>query len=200
MWVYAFFGMMIKLAEIALGCYYRSQDEKGNYYGGAQYYIEKGIGREMGKKGFAGVFSVLFCLAFIFQSIQGSQAYNIAETLNTAFGWNMIVVTLVFALFVVWVIWKGTPHISMVASKAVPFMCILYLLGGIAIIVFNIQKVPAAIGSIFVDAFTGRAAVGGFIGASVAQTIRHVTSERALLSSSMCSMRTTRQYLQRKRL
>lgn len=189
MWVYAFFGMMLKLAEIALGCYYRSQDEKGNYYGGAQYYIEKGIGREMGKTKFAAAFSVLFCLAFIFQAIQGSQGYNIAETLNMAFGWNMIVVTLVYSLFVVWVIWNGTPHISMVASRAVPFMCIIYLLGGIAIIIFNINQVPAAIVSIFKDAFTGHAAVGGFIGSSVAQAIRQgvnrsVNSNEAGMGSS----------------
>ena len=189
MWVYAFFGMMIKLAETALGCYYRSKDERGNYYGGAQYYIEKGIGREMGKKKFAAFFSVLFCIAFILQSIQGSQGYNIAETLNNAFGWNMIVVVFCYALFVIWVIWNGTPHISMVASRAVPFMCVLYILGGIAIIIVNITKVPDAIVSIFVDAFRGRAAVGGFIGASVAQAIRQgvnrsVNSNEAGMGSS----------------
>ena len=47
LWIWAFFGMMVKLVETSLGCYYRSQDEKGEYYGGPMEYMEKGIGREM---------------------------------------------------------------------------------------------------------------------------------------------------------
>ena len=34
MWLWAFFGMMVKLVEVTLGCYYRSKNERGEYYGG----------------------------------------------------------------------------------------------------------------------------------------------------------------------
>lgn len=189
MWLWALFGMMIKMAEVALGCYYRSQDEKGNYYGGSMYYIEKGIGREMGYEKLAGVLAFLFCFCFVFQSIQGSQAYTIAEILHASFGFDMILVTVLYALFVMYVIWKGAPAICSYASKLVPFMCVAYLIAGIVLIIVNIQNFPGAVYSIFHDAFTGRAAVGGFVGATVAKAMssgisRSMNSNEAGMGSS----------------
>ena len=87
--VWAFFGMTVKLAEVTLACYYRSKDEKGNYYGGPSYYMEKGLGREKGIK--AGLYLAwLFGMAFIIQAFSGNQVFTIAESLNTAFGVPMI--------------------------------------------------------------------------------------------------------------
>jgi len=54
MWLLAFFGMILKIAEITLGVHYREVDEKGNYFGGPMYYIRKGLGW----KTLAKVFSV----------------------------------------------------------------------------------------------------------------------------------------------
>ncbi len=58
-WVAAFLGMMMKMAEVSLAVYYRSKDEKGGYYGGPTYYMEKGLGRDKGFK-FWGVLAVIF--------------------------------------------------------------------------------------------------------------------------------------------
>ena len=41
--VWAFFGMMVKVVEVTLGCYYRNKGDDGKYYGGATFMIEKGI-------------------------------------------------------------------------------------------------------------------------------------------------------------
>ena len=68
MWLWAFFGMMVKLVEITLGCYYRSKNEKGEYFGGSMYFMEKGISREMGLK-IGGPLAVLFSIFFILQSV-----------------------------------------------------------------------------------------------------------------------------------
>ena len=145
--------MTIKHAEVTLGCYYRSKDEKGEYYGGPMEYMEKGIAREMGIK-FGYVIGALFCIGFILQSIEkgqkwgwilvigfavgmvlqflgGSQAYNIAESLYETFGFDQIVFVLLYSAFLLYIIWKGVPRIAKVASRLVPFMCVLYLLGGI---------------------------------------------------------------------
>lgn len=66
----------------------------------------------------------------------------------------------------------GVKKIASIFSKLVPFMSILYLFMGIAMIFVNVQNVPSVIASIFHDAFTGRAAVGGFAGATMAQMIQ----------------------------
>lgn len=40
MWVWAFFGMMIKTAETSLGLYYRHKEPDGKYSGSAMHYME----------------------------------------------------------------------------------------------------------------------------------------------------------------
>jgi AGCS family alanine or glycine:cation symporter len=47
-----------------------------------------------------------------------------------------------------------------------------YIIGSGATLLLNLDKIPAALASIFQGAFSGTAAVGGFAGAAVAQAIR----------------------------
>ena len=169
--VWAFFGMTVKLAEVTLACYYRSKDEKGNYYGGPSYYMEKGLGREKGIK--AGLYLAwLFGMAFIIQAFSGNQVFTIAESLNTAFGVPMIPFACVYSIFIFYNIWKGVPRIASFASKCVPFMCLLYFFGGIVLIVVNYKALLGVIYAVFHDAFTGSAAAGGFVGAGVMTVIK----------------------------
>lgn len=166
LWVWAFFGMMVKCVETTLGCYYRSKDEKGEYFGGATYFMEKGIMKEMGHK-YGGALAIAFGIGFVAQFLGGSQAYTISEVLNMSFGVDMIGVTLAYSVILFYLIWKGTPRIAKFASKAVPVMCLLFILGGLGLIIVNYRNVPHVLGMIFTDAFTGTSAVGGFAGAGV---------------------------------
>ena len=59
-----------------------------------------------------------------------------------------------------------------VSEKIVPFMSILYVGGALLVILLNIENFPHAFYSIFRYAFTGKAAVGGFAGATLAACIR----------------------------
>ena len=171
MWVWAFFGMMIKCVETALACYYRSRDKDGSFYGGTTFFLEKGLVQRRGVKA-AWAIAFLFGFGFVCQFLGGSQAYSIAESLNTCFGIPMIGFTVVYSLLLFYIIFRGVPRIAKVASKAVPFMCVAYVLGGLGIIALNISDVPAAFGMIFKNAFTPTAAMGGFLGSTVAATIR----------------------------
>lgn len=64
------------------------------------------------------------------------------------------------------------PRIASFASKLVPFMCLLYFVGGIVLIAVNFRALPGVIQAVFHDAFTGSAAAGGFVGAGVMTVIR----------------------------
>ena len=44
MWVAAFFGMMTNYSENVLGIFYRRRNEKGEWSGGAMYYLQDGLG------------------------------------------------------------------------------------------------------------------------------------------------------------
>ena len=48
MWLIAFFGMMTNYSENVLGILYRRKNSKGEWCGGAMYYLKDGLG---GKKG-----------------------------------------------------------------------------------------------------------------------------------------------------
>ena len=50
MWVAAFFGMMTNYSENVLGLYYRRRNEKGEWSGGAMYYLKDGLGSKKGMK------------------------------------------------------------------------------------------------------------------------------------------------------
>ena len=63
-------------------------------------------------------------------------------------------------------------RVSSVTDILVPVMACLYVVGALVIIFANVGELPAVIGMIFEDAFTGRAAVGGFAGATIMAAIR----------------------------
>lgn len=187
--VWAFFGMMVKCVEVSLSCHYRGKNEKGEFYGGTTYMMEKGFGRQMGHMKGAIVVAVIFAIGFICQFLGGSQAYSISEVLNRSFGVDMMLVTVLYSVVLYYVIWKGTPRIAKVATRLVPFMCVVYLIGGVILIIANIGNVPSMVMAIFHDAFTGSAAAGGFAGAAVSQTIskglaRSINSNEAGQGSS----------------
>ena len=101
----------------------------------------------------------------------------------------MVVVTLIYSAFLFYIIFRGVPRIAAFATKVVPLMCILVVLGGLVIIAINYQVIPDVLYSIFHDAFTGTAATGGFTGAAVAKVIgdgvaRSINSNEAGQGSS----------------
>ena len=170
MWFWALIGMTIKSAEVTLGCYYRSKDSEGQYYGGPTYSMEKGIVLE-GGHGWGNILIVGFAIGMVLQFLGGSQAYNIGESLYETFGMDQMVFVLLYSAFLLYIIWKGVPRIAKFASTLVPFMCVLYLIGGIAMIIMNASAVPGVFASIFKNAFTSSAAVGGTAGYAVKTAI-----------------------------
>jgi len=96
-----------------------------------------------------------------------------------------LIITIVVGL----VLLGGIRRIAQVAERLVPSMLILYLLAAVSYVVINAGQLPDVFGLIFSEAFTPSAAVGGFIGATVAQSIaagvsRGVLSNEAGLGSA----------------
>lgn len=175
MWVWAFFGMMVKTAETSLGLYYRRKGPDGKYSGSAMDYMERGIQGEMGLK-FGKPLAILFAISLFLMVVQGSGAYTVGETLNASFGVNIMAVVVIYVLFVIYLLIRGENTIGKMAEKLVPIMCVIYLLGTLVILVLNAPSLPGMFAGIFKGAFTGTAAVGGFAGSAVALAIRQGVS------------------------
>jgi AGCS family alanine or glycine:cation symporter len=83
------------------------------------------------------------------------------------------------------VILGGIKSIGRVTAVIVPFMAAVYLLGGLAVIVANIEGLLPALGLILTDAFTGSAVAGGAIGTMIRYGVaRGVFSNEAGLGTA----------------
>jgi len=169
MWVIALFGMATKYAEAVLAVKYREVDALGNHVGGPMYYIRNGLGENWAWLGMA---FALFGMIAAFGIGNMVQSNTVASELYASFQVPTWVTGVVMASLTGAVILGGIKRIAIVAEKLVPFMASIYILGALIIIIINISEVPAALILIVEDAFTGTAAEGGFLGATVMMAIR----------------------------
>ena len=149
MWFAAFFGMFTKFAEIVLALKYRQVDENGVHYGGPMYYIEKGLGMKW--------LAVLFSLVAGFACFgigNISQSSEIAGAMEGLFGMSGLTTGVLLAVVVGIVVLGGVQRIGRVTSYMVPFMAIFYIGAGLAVILLRIDQVPAALASIFTNAYS----------------------------------------------
>ena len=185
MWVAAIFGMATKYSEAILAIKFREVDRNGEMCGGPMYYLEKGLGSKL----LGSIFAILAIGAAVFgigNLVQGnSVAISMSEVFHVSPGLTGIVLTILVAITLL----GGIKSIGKVSSYLVPAMAIFYIVSGLIVIGARIEMVPAAFQLIFVSAFKGQAAVGGFVGAGIMAAVslgfsRGVFSSEAGLGSS----------------
>lgn len=171
LWIAAFVGMILKMGEVTLGVYYRERDEEGNPYGGPTYYMEKGLGKEKGYKWWV-IFAAIFGGGIFSTFFITVQNYTVSEAVSSAFGIGILQASLIYIVCNYILIIGGIKNLGKLAAKIVPVMCFFYIFAGLFIIFKNISTLPEVFALIFKSAFTGNAALGGFIGASFMQVMR----------------------------
>ena len=186
MWVSAVFGMATKFAEAFLAIKYREKNELGETIGGPMYYIKKGLTSKFI------VFAYLFATAGMIAALgigNGVQVNSVSQVINNEFGFSTFSIGIVIAILVALVILGGIKSIGNITSKLVPVMSLVYILGGLLIIILNANQVGYVFNLIVTSAFTTTAATGGFAGATVWMALRYgvargVFSNEAGLGSS----------------
>ena len=174
MWVMALLGMMTSFSENVLGVYYRRKNEKGEWSGGAMYYLTDGLGAKKGCKQLGKVLAVLFacfCILASFGIGNMSQLNSIAGNMNAAFGVPTIVTGLALMVVTALIVIGGLKRVAAVTEKLVPLMALFYIAGALIIVVMHAGNIPAAFGAIFKGAFNLQAAGGGALGYGISQTI-----------------------------
>lgn len=166
MWLTGLFGMGIKYTECMLGFHYRVVGEDGSTSGGPMYYLERGLGQK-----WLGVLFAAFALVASFGIGDMVQANSVAQPIADL-GFPSWATGFILAILVGLVIIGGIRRIGRVAAKVVPIMCIVYVAGSLLILLLHLDKIPGALGLIFSSAFSGTAAVGGFLGAGIRQVIQ----------------------------
>ena len=187
MWVSAFFGMITNYAENTLGIKYRYKNEEGDWIGGAFVYIERGLGK---KWKWLAILFALFCSLASFGIGNMTQVNSIATGLNHAFGVKTGTTAIILMILVSLVIIGGIKRIACVAEKIVPFMALLYIAGGLIVILAKMTQVPFAFTLIFTEAFNIQAMGGGVLRYGIVLAMkmgisRGVFSNEAGLGSSV---------------
>lgn len=184
MWFSAFFGMITNFCENVLGIYYREKNEKGEYRGGAMYYITHGLGL----KWLAMMFAAFCVLAAIGYNM--AQVNSISSTMLSSFNIPLWITGLVIAVIVGLVIVGGIKRISKVASYIVPIMALAFMILGIIIIGRNYNRIGYSFGLIFKNAFSLQSFGSGVMGYGIMRGMRYgvargVFSNEAGLGSSV---------------
>ncbi|MBP1757824.1 MAG: putative sodium/amino acid symporter [Firmicutes bacterium] len=179
LWIAALLGMVIKYSEVTLAIRYRERDKKGDWVGGPMYYITNGMGKNW--KWLAVLFSLFAALAS-FGIGNMSQANSIVGSLNNAIvafvpsaadSTNTIrwTIGIVLAIVTALVLFGGIKRIGAVTEKLVPFMCILYIIFALGVILGNFIQIGEAFSKIFIGAFSPQAVAGAASGLVLRQAI-----------------------------
>ncbi len=163
MWMTAFFGMTTKFVEVSLSHKYRTTDELGFIVGGPMYVMEHRLNMKW--------LAIFFAIATVISSFGTGnlpQSNSIATGVSGAFGVPEWITGGILAIILALVILGGIRRIVLVAEKIVPFMAVVYFVGALGVILVNLENIGPSFLAVFQDAFSGSAAVGGFLGAGFA--------------------------------
>ena len=172
MWIVAVFGAATGFVEATLAILFREKDKRGDYVGGAAYYIQKGLGSKwninMRWLGIIFVFFAMICWGGVLQVISNS----VTESFHVAFGIDVKIMSGILVFFAAIVIFGRKDKIVKVLEKMVPFMAFAYLILVAFILVKNITVIPDVFKRIFEEAFGIRQAIGGSFGAVVMEGVK----------------------------
>lgn len=168
MWLTGVFGIATKYAEAVLAVKYRVVTPSGDMGGGPMYVLERGLNA----KWLGVIFAILTAVAAFGIGCM-VQANSISAMLHESFGLSVWISGAVMTILTAVVILGGIKSIAAWCEKLVPFMAVFYVLGCLILLVMHAGRIPGTLALIFSSAFSGQAAMGGFMGAGVREAIRY---------------------------
>jgi len=168
MWLSGVFGIATKYSEALLAVKYRITTPKGMMAGGPMYALERGLGMKWLGMVFAALTAVTaFGIGNMVQA--NSISAMVMETFHISPWITGGIMTVLTAI----VILGGIKSIAKWCEKLVPFMAVFYVLGCLILLVIGWRTIGQSVSLIISSAFTGQAAVGGFIGAGFKEAMRY---------------------------
>jgi AGCS family alanine or glycine:cation symporter len=172
MWMTGLVGMATKYSEALLSVKYRTVDHRGEQAGGPMYYLRDGLPWPWLGKILGAIFA-LFAGVAAFGIGNMVQSNSVADALQQSFAVPAWVTGLALALGAAAVILGGIKSIGRFTGFFVPFMIAAYMLAAAWVLLLNLQELPGAVALVVKSAFTGQAAGGGFVGASIMAAMRY---------------------------
>ncbi len=168
MWLTGVFGIATKYSEALLSVKYRVTNERGQIAGGPMYVLERGMNQK-----WLGVLFAVFTAIAAFGIGNTVQANSIASLMENSFSISPWLTGSVLTVLTALVILGGIRSIARVCGALVPFMALAYMAGCVILLCMKASTLPDTVVLICTSAFTGQAALGGFLGATMKEAIRY---------------------------
>ena len=171
MFITAIVGTATKMVEVTLAQKYRERSTDGSVAGGPMYYMKNAEFRIFGRRIRMMPVAITFAIATIICSLGTGnlpQINSIAHAVHNSTGIENWITGLVLAILLALVIIGGIKRIAAVTSKLVPTMSAFYLLGALSVIFIHYENIIPGLQAMIGEVFTGSAATGGFMGATIA--------------------------------
>ena len=172
---------------------YRVQHKDGYFAGGPMYVLEHGL-----KQKWLGILFAMFTAVAAFGIGNTVQANSISALMQESLNLNPLIQNflkniglsgvanilsginltawitgIILSVLTAFVIFGGIKSIASACEKLVPFMAIFYILGSIILLVIGYETIVDTLVLIFQSAFSGQAAIGGFLGAGMKEAVRY---------------------------
>lgn len=164
-WIAGLIGAIVKYGEIYLGFKYRVENKQGSYDGGPMFFLKKAF-----------KFSFLPLLVAFLLCIYGVEIYQfsvVTDSISTNWNINRYFVIAALLGLVLFAGIGGVRRLATICSWIMPFFFVAYFAMGMWVIIREVSFLPSVFKDVVISAFTGHAAVGGFIGSSVIMAIQH---------------------------
>ncbi len=187
-----FLGMSTKFAEVTLAVKYRVVRADGTVTGGAMHYVPVALSR-VGLPRLGKFLAGFFCVAAvggsltIFQVNQAYAQFHAVTGYDNAFGFGLVV-----AVWIGIVLFGGVRRIVKWTDKLSPFMCLLYIVACLVVLMANYANLPGALATIVREAFAPQAVAGGALGALIQGFRRAAFANEAGLGSAPMAHATVR--------
>jgi AGCS family alanine or glycine:cation symporter len=166
-WSYGFFATAIKFTEAALGVRYRSLGEQ-RLSAGPMHYLRLGLG--LGRLGW--LYALIAGVAAL-TTTPFTQPNSIAVVMESQCHVPTTATGVVVAVLTWLVIIGGVRSIGRAAERLAPAKVLLYLVGGLVVIVTHLDRLPGTLALVFREAFSLRAAAGSAAGVGVLVAMRY---------------------------
>ncbi len=168
MWAIALVGMATSLVECSLAQLYKRK-EGDSFRGGPARTIIHGLGKDYRWLAYLLAFCLIASFALGFNAFQGN---TVAGAVQDSLSIGRTYTGILLAVVVGFIIYGGIKRIAKAADIVVPVMALIYIAMALLVIITNITEIPAVIVSIVSNAFGIEEAVGGGMGAAIAQGLR----------------------------
>jgi AGCS family alanine or glycine:cation symporter len=180
LWVASLCGMLIKYAEIYLGMKFRIDDGQEGHHGGPMIYLQRAFSNKLLSR----LIPIIFCALLAIYGVEIYQFTVMTDVLTDVSHLPRFLILGSILILTLYGGFGGIRRLANIATALMPPFIIGYIALCLYVIISYASDLPHILLDVFISAFTGHAAVGGFAGSSMMMAMQLGTA-RAVYSGDL---------------